>query len=485
VNKELRRVGVFVLLLFLALFSSSTIVQFFQQGNLKSDPRNSRTLYASFSTERGPILVADQPIASSTKVDDEFQYLRQYVDGPLYSAATGYFTLNQGNTGVESALNELLAGTSDSQFLDRLNSILTGQEPKGAAVELSLDPAAQQAAWDALGDYTGAVVAIEPSTGRILALVSKPTFDPNELAVHDTAAVIDRYNELLNDPLDPLINRAIQGDLNPPGSTFKLIVTAAALASGDYTADSEFPNPASLQLPQSTSIVTNSGGGTCGPGDTVTIATALRLSCNIPFAELGLELGWEAIHDQAVAFGFEDDSFAIPMAVAESQYPRTQSDAEQMLSSFGQGNDRVTPLQMAMVSAAIANGGVLMRPTIVDSVTAPNLSVLQQFEPNEYGRPVSADLAATLTELMVANVANGAASNATIGGIDVAGKTGTAQNGTGEPYTLWFTGFAPASDPQVAVAVVIEDGGGIGQSGFGNTLAAPIAKKVMEAVIAG
>ncbi|MBN9605553.1 MAG: penicillin-binding protein 2 [Actinomycetales bacterium] len=482
-NKELRRVSAFVLVLFLALFSSSTIVQFFQSNSLKEDPRNVRTLYASFSTERGPILAGDQQVAYSTPVDDDFQYLRVYPDGPLYSAATGYFTLDQGATGVESELNSLLSGTSDSQFLDRVTSILTGQEPKGAAVELSIDPVVQQAAWDALGDYQGAVLAIEPATGRILALVSKPTFDPNALAVHDSAAVIDLYDQLLADPGQPLINRTIQGDLNPPGSTFKLVVASAALESGKYTPDSAFPNPAQLQLPQSTAVIQNSGGGTCGPGATVTIATALRLSCNIPFAELGLELGFRAISEQAKKYGFGDDSFEIPMPVAPSVYPAVQSDAELMLSAFGQGNDRVTPLQMAMVSAAIANGGLQMRPGVVDKVTAPDLSALRTFSPAEYGRPISAATAATMTQLMVANVANGAASNARIGGIDVAGKTGTAENGPGEPYTLWFTGFAPADSPQVAVAVVIEDGGGLGQEGYGNLLAAPIGKQVMEAVI--
>jgi peptidoglycan glycosyltransferase len=483
VNKELRRVSIVVLIMFLALFGSTTIIQVFQQDNLKADGRNVRTLYASFSAERGSILVAGQPIATSVATDDEYKYQRQYANGELYSAVTGYFTLNQGNTGLESALNDYLSGTANEQFLAQLNAILTGQNPKGASVETTIDPVVQQAAWDALGNYQGAVVALNPKTGAILAMVSKPTFDPNTLAVHNSAQVISTYKQLLGDPGDPLINRAIAGSLNPPGSTFKLVVASAAFESGSYTPDSPFPNPGSLQLPQSSTVITNAEGGSCGGGDTATIATALRLSCNIPFAQLGLALGYNTVSAQAKKFGFEDPDLRIPMKVTPSVYPQTDSDAQQMISSFGQGNDRVTPLQMAMVSAAIANGGPLMTPNLVDSITAPDLSVLQKLTPTVYNTPISGATATTMTQLMVNNVANGAASNARISGVDVAGKTGTAQNGPGAPYTLWFTGFAPAADPQVAVAVVVENGGGRGQSAFGNLLAAPIAKKVIEAVL--
>lgn len=481
-NRELRGVSIVVLLMFIALFSSSTIIQVFQQDNLKADGRNARTLYASFSAERGPILVDGEPIAVSVPVDDEYKYQRQYTNGPLYSAITGYFTLNQGNTGIEGALNDYLSGTANEQFLDQINAIITGQNPKGAAVELTIDPVVQQAAWDALGDQKGAVIALDPKTGGILAMVSKPTFDPASLATHDGAAFRQAYDALLNDPDDPLINRTIAGDLNPPGSTFKLVVTAAALESG-LSPDTEFPNPPTLTLPQSTAVITNAEGGTCGGGENASIATALRLSCNIPFAQLGLQLGYSTISKEAREFGFEDDGLKVPMLVEPSVYPPTESDAEQMLSSFGQASDRVSPLQMAMVSAAIANGGQLMKPTLVESILAPDFSELQGFAPEVYSTPISGTTASTMTGMMVNGVANGAASNARISGIDVAGKTGTAENGDGEPYTLWFTGFAPANDPRVAIAVVVENGGGLGQSGFGNRVAAPIARTVMEAVL--
>jgi len=481
-NKELRRVSIVVLLMFVALFGSSTVIQVFQQDNLKADGRNARTLYASFSAERGPILIDGEPIAESVPVDDEYKYQRTYTDGPMYSAVTGYFTLNQGNTGVEGALNDYLSGTANEQFLDQVNAIITGQNPKGAAVELTIDPDVQKAAWDALGDQKGAVVALDPKTGAILAMVSKPTFDPGDLATHNATKFRAAYDQLINDSDDPLINRTIAGDLNPPGSTFKLVVTATALENG-LTPDTKFPNPPTLTLPQSTAVITNAEGGSCGGGNTATIATALRLSCNIPFAQLGLQLGYPKISLEAREFGFGDDGLRIPMQVEPSVYPPTESDAEQMLSSFGQASDRVSPLQMAMVSAAVANGGQLMKPNLIETISAPDLTVLQPFSPEVYSTPISGGTAATMTEMMVNGVANGAASNARINGIDVAGKTGTAENADGEPYTLWFTGFAPANDPQVAVAVVVENGGGLGQSGFGNLVAAPIARTVMEAVL--
>lgn len=481
-NRELRRVSLLVLAMFLALFTSSTIIQVVQQEQLQADARNVRTLYASFSVERGQILAGDTVIAQSTKTDDEYKYQRSYPQGELYAAVTGYFTLNGENTGLEGSLNDYLSGRANQQFLDRLNAILTGQNPRGATVQTTIDPVVQQAAWDALGDLQGAIVAIEPATGRILALVSKPSFDPNLLAGHDQAVVIQNYDQLLADPSEPLVNRGIGGDMNPPGSTFKIVMTSAALSNG-YTPDSQLPNPPSFVLPGTNTTITNSGGGNCGGGETTSIATAFRLSCNIPFANLGSELGYDAIDEQAQAFGFEDPSFEIPMRVEPSVFPNPESEAQLMLQSFGQGNDRATPFQMAMVSAAIANHGELMRPNLVERITAPDLSVLQEFSPTTYRQSVTTDVAATVSALMVSNVANGVASGARISGVDVAGKTGTAQNGEGEPYTLWFSGFAPADDPQVAIAVVLEDGAGRGQSGSGNGIAAPIAKKVIEAVL--
>lgn len=484
-NRELKRVSIVVLLMFLSLFASTTVIQAVAADALKEDARNARTIYASFSAERGPILVDGNPIAQSVPSGDEYKFQRTYPGGQVYAPVTGYLTLFGAPTGIEGAMNAELSGTANQQFLDQLNQIITGQNPKGAAVELTINPAAQQVAWDQLAGagLTGAVIALDPKTGAILAMVSNPTFDPNALASHDTVAVDELYQALLDDPSDPLINRTIQGDLDPPGSTFKLVTVSAALENG-ISPDALFPNPPSLQLPQSDSLIFNSDGASCGGGGEVTVADALRLSCNIPMALLGQQLGWRNLFDQAEAFGF-GESFEIPMSTEASTYPRALDEPQTMLSAFGQGSVRASPLQMAMVSAAIANGGQVMVPNMVESVTSPDLRVLESFEPEVWGNAISPQTAATLTQIMVAAVSNGSGTNAIIDGVDVAGKTGTAENGEGEPYSLWFTGFAPADDPRVAVAVVVQDGGGFGQSGTGNELAAPIARAVMEAVLFG
>tara|TARA_R110002124_G_scaffold99821_1_gene246047 strand:+ start:4434 stop:5888 length:1455 start_codon:yes stop_codon:yes gene_type:complete len=482
VNRELKRVSTVVLLMFVSLFISSSVIQVVTADQLQADGRNVRTLYASYSAERGPILVNGEPIAYSEPVDDEFKFLRVYPKAELYAPVTGYLTLNQGNTGLESSLNDYLSGSSNDQFFDQVNSILTGQNPTGAAVELTLDPAVQQAAWDALGDLKGAVVAINPKTGEILAMVSKPSYDPNELAVHNTSDVIDAYDRLLNDPDEPFFNRTLAGPLDPPGSTFKLVVAAAALESGNFTPDSTFPNPAELQLPESTFRISNADSGTCGPGSTATIATAIRLSCNIPFAQLGDALGSNAIREQANKFGF-NESVSVPLNSTESVYPRALDRPQTMLSAFGQSSVRASPLQMAMVSMAIANSGTIMQPNLVESIVSSDLTTIESFEPTLFNQAISPQTAAALTQMMVDGVNNGAANTAAIDGVQVAGKTGTAENGEGEPYTLWFTGFAPANDPEVVVAVVVQDGGGLGQSGTSSGLSAPIGRQVLEAVL--
>ncbi len=481
-NRELKRVTIVVFVMFLSLFVASSIVQYAQASALAEDPRNSRTLYESYSVERGPILVGGEPIAYSQPSDDNYKFQRVYSNGPLYAPVTGFIPVNGEATGLERSLNSYLSGQSSTQFFDQLNRLISGQDPMGASVEVAIDPVAQQAAWDALGDYTGAVILTEPATGRILAMVTKPTYDPNSLAVHDSAQVEANYEALVDDPSNPLYNRATGGDMNPPGSVFKLVVTAAALESGKYTPDSTFPNPGELVLPGTDAVVRNSGGGTCGGGAQVTLADALRLSCNIPFAELGMELGDDAIREQAEKFGF-DTEFEIPNATEPSTYPRVLDEPQTALTAFGQGDVRATPLQMAMVSAAIANGGIVMNPNLVDQITAPDFTPLQEFKKTEFGRAISAETAQTMVQMMVNGVQNGAASGARIDGVSVAGKTGTAENGESDPYTLWFTGFAPADAPQYAITVLVEDGGGMGQEGYGNLIAAPVAKQVLEAVL--
>ncbi|MFL2000786.1 MULTISPECIES: peptidoglycan D,D-transpeptidase FtsI family protein [unclassified Microbacterium] len=482
-TKELRRLSIVMLLMFIALFASTSVIQVVQSGSLAENPQNTRARYDSYEVQRGSIIVDGTAIASSVPADDVYRWQRLYVDADMWAPVTGYLNpVLDSRTGLEQTENRALSGTAPEQFLQRIDQIVTGQAARGSNIVLSLDGEVQRAAYDALGDLQGAVVAIEPSTGRILAMVTSPSFDTNALASHDVAAVNAADAQLQADPSNPLFNRAIGGNLNPPGSTFKLVVASAALASGEWTPQSTLPNVSSYTLPGTSTSISNAGSGACGGGDTVTIADALRLSCNIPFAELAVELGQDAIRTEAEKYGF-NSTFEIPLATTASAYPRLEDDARTALSGYGQGDVRATPLQMAMVSAGIANGGVVMNPRMIDSVIAPDLSVQETATDSEYGRALDEALADEMVGMMLANVSDGAASGARIDGVEVGGKTGTAENGDNSPYTLWFTGFAPADDPQVAVAVVVEDGGGKGQSGSGNTLAAPIAKKVMEAVL--
>lgn len=483
-NKELRRLSFVVLGMFLCLFVSTSWIQVIQSAELAEHPRNTRALYDSFQVQRGAILVEGTAIAYSEPSGDVYSFQRIYPEPELWSTVTGWINPVLGSaTGLEAAANTELSGSSDSQFFQRIEQIISGRDPQGSNVEISLDADAQRAAREALGDLQGAVLAMEPDTGRILAMVSTPGYDPNLLASHDTETVDIIHDDLESNPSQPLSNRAIAGNLNPPGSTFKLVIASAALASGEYTAASQLPNPASWQLPGSASVIYNPSGGTCGTGKTTTLAEAIRLSCNIPFAQLAVELGENAIREEAERFGF-NASFDTPLTSTASEYPRAIADDAQIaLTGFGQGPVIATPLQMAMVSAGIANDGVVMQPRMIDRVIAPNLSVIAQPESAELGRALESEQAQSLTAMMVAGVDSGVATGARIDGVQVAGKTGTAENADDEPYTLWFTGFAPADDPRVAVAVVVEDGGGEGQSGTGNAVAAPIAKKVMEAVL--
>lgn len=482
-TKELRRLSIVILAMFLSLFIATSWIQVVAADTLAQNGNNKRTQLDSYEIQRGSIIADGMAIATSVSTEDRYQYQRVYQDAAMWAPVTGYFNpALQSSTGIENAMNADLSGTGSNAFFGEIERIISGQPQQGLSVELTLDAAAQKAAWDALQGYQGAVVAIEPATGRILAMVSTPGFDTNELASHDVTAVNAAYDRLSDDPTNPLYNRAIAGNLNPPGSTFKIVVAAAALASGEWTMQSELPNPARYTLPGTSTSISNAWGGTCGNGKTTTIAQALELSCNIPMAELAAELGDDQIRETAEKFGF-NDSLEIPLAVTPSSYPTSLNEPETALTGFGQGQVTSTPLQMAMVAAGIANDGVVMTPRMVDRVIGDDFAVHQEFEDAVYQQVLDADAASQIAAALVTGVDSGAATGARIDGVDVAGKTGTAQNGDTRPHTLWFTGFAPADNPQVAVAVVVEDGGGKGQSGSGNGIAAPIAKKVIEAVL--
>ncbi len=481
-TKQLRRLSIVVLLMFLSLFAATSWIQVAIAGQLSEHPENRRTLYDSYEVQRGTIFAGGTAIATSEPSGDLYSWIRRYPDAQMWAPVTGFINpVLRSSTGLERAMNAALSGTGSQQFLTRLDQIVSGQPPRGSNVLLSLDPDVQRVAYDALDGLQGAVVAMEPSTGRILAMATSPSFDTNLLASHNSSEVNAADQQLSDDPLKPRINRVTE-ETDPPGSTFKLVVTAAAIASGDYTPESTFDNPATFRLPGTDNILHNFDRGTCGPGEEVTLETALRLSCNIPMAELALELGPDAIREQAQKFGF-NSSFEIPLNVAASSYPEGFDQPQTALSGIGQTDVRATPLQIAMVAAGIANDGVVMNPRMVDRVVASDLTVQDEPADTEFGQALTPEQAETMTQMMIGNVQNGAATGARIDGVDVAGKTGTAEHNPGDPYTLWFTGFAPAEDPEVVVTVMVQNGGGLGQNGTSNGIAAPIAKEVIEAVL--
>ena len=481
-NQPIRHVATLVALMFLALAISVTMVQFVRADEFRADPRNARTIYQEYGRHRGPIIVADTPIVESQEVDDRYSYQRVYHDPELYAHLTGYFSVaHNATTGIERAENATLGGTADELALERLKSLFTGSSVEGGAVELTIDPELQRLAYDALAGQNGAVVALEPDTGRILAMVSSPGFDPNVIASHDAAAARGAYDAYAADPSQPLMNRAI-GNTYTPGSTFKL-VTATAMLEDGLDPSELIDAPTSWTAPGTTNEIFNPGRAVCGDGSgQTTLTTALSQSCNTPFAIAAVDLGPEAMTEQADRFGF-NAPLSIPLAVTPSDYPQSDSDATQAMTGFGQWDVRVTPLQMAMVGAAIADDGVVMRPQLVERTLSSDLDVLTEYSPEELSVAMSEETSATLTEAMVDVVANGTGRNAQIPGVEVAGKTGTAEINADTPPHAWFVGFAPANDPQIVVAVFVQNGGNVGFGSSGSSLAAPIAQIVMQGAL--
>lgn len=483
-NAPVRRISALVTLLFTALLISSTVIQFVQAPSINARPDNRRTLLDNYSRARGSIIVGDQPVARSVpSPDQEIKFLRTYPQGPLYSAVTGYFSYSYGaGGGLEGSEDELLSGSSDALFYRRVSDLLTGRQQTGASLQLTINPKAQDAANKALGSQRGAVVALDPRTGAILAMVSHPQYDPNQLSQHDQTAVTRAWTTLNADPTRPMVNRAISGNLYPPGSVFKIVTASAALEGKVVDEQSQIPAPAVMDLPQSNAGLPNYDRRACGPNNATTLQHALEISCNTAFGFLGIQLGGDALRGQAAKFGF-GQTLRIPTRVEPSVVPAQLNAPQAAQSAIGQYDVRVTPLQVAMVSAAIANHGVVMRPYLVQDVLGANLESTESHQAEQLSVAVSNDTASTLTRMLVSVVDNGTGRPARIDGIQVAGKTGTAQQGNGQPPHAWFTSFAPANDPKVAIAVVVEDGGNAGSEAAGGLLGGPIAKAVMEAVL--
>lgn len=486
-TRQLQVVGVLLLVLFVALFANLNYLQILRADDLASDDRNARQLIREYEIRRGLMIAGDgtTELARVERTDGALRHLREYPQGQAYAHTTGYFSIVFGRSELESSFNDYLVGSAPEVFGRNLADLLAGRERTGDDLVTTLAPEVQRVAHEALDGRRGAVVAIEPRTGAILALVSSPSFDPNRLSSHDRGDINTYWQELQDDEDRPLVNRAVR-DWAAPGSTFKLVVAAAALEDG-IRPDTTYPDPVELELPQTTATIRNFGRGTCTGGAPITLAKALVVSCNTTFAQIGLDLGAERLLEQAEAFGFNDKLFdQLPSPLA-SRFPTELNPPQTAQAAIGQFDVRATPLQMALLTAAIANNGVLMKPHLVRAVLDDRGEQIARFgsEPlAPAGRPdaqaISNGTAQALRDMMVEAVARGTGRAAAIDGVDVAGKTGTAEAGDGAP-TAWFAGFAPAQNPRVAVAVVLEDGGGAGAGATGGSVAAPVAKVVLEA----
>jgi peptidoglycan glycosyltransferase len=495
VERQIRRLGIGLLVLFLALVAQVNYIQVFAADDLENNPANAtRQLRAEYAVDRGKILAADgQTVLASSRPSSGFlKYQRRYPQGPRYAHVTGFYSFVFGRTELEQSFNEYLAGDAAELLPQTLTDLVLGRDRRGATIVTTIDPAIQVAAEQAAAAETGdvAIAVVDPATGNVLALVAEPTYDPNLLSAQDGESVRQAWEELTADPEKPLVSRA-SDELFPPGSTFKLVTAAAALENG-FGPDSVWPNPRELDLPLTTETLQNFGGSHClGGAAQITLAQALQISCNVTFGEVGLELGAAALAEQARRFGFTAEPgedvvpFDIPWVSGVFPDPETfeQREPAVAISAIGQQDVRVNPLQMALVAASVGNDGVMMRPRLVTEVRDPSGRVIAEFGPEEFSEPLSPGNAAALTQMMVSVVQAGTGTAAQIPGVAVAGKTGTAQHGEGLPPHAWFTAFAPAEAPLVAVSVVVLDGGNLGSEATGGAVAAPIARAVIEAAL--
>jgi penicillin-binding protein A len=496
VTRQVRRLAVVLFVLFGALFVNLNVLQLLQADELANDPNNRRVLIAQYEAERGPILAADQSVlAESVLTTNELPFERRYSGGDadrarMWSHVTGYFSSVLSRSGLEQALNESLTGTPTELLAQNLAELFGAADRPGDTVRTTLDPRVQSAADVALGDRIGAVVALDPRTGAVLAHVSHPQFDPNPLSTTARERIpemLDTWDQLRADPDRPLVDR-VRSELYPPGSTFKLLVAAAALEDGMVLPTTAFPDEAAYQAADG-QPVRNYQGGPCADGETITLVDAMAVSCNAVFARLGDQLGADRLRAISESFGFNrTPPYELP--TVESVYPRVfpttggePSPALVAQSAIGQFDVRATPLQMALVVQAIVNDGVLLRPTIVQEVRDPSGRIVRAPQTTPWAesrfaaQAISPRTAELLRELMVESVSGSRATGgqAALPGVRVGGKTGTAQV-PGEEPTAWFVGFA---DDRVVVAVVIPDAGVAG----GGAVAAPVARAVFEAVL--
>jgi peptidoglycan glycosyltransferase len=487
VNTPVRRIAIAVMAMVLLLMANLTYVQVVKAGDYRDDPRNQRVLLAEYGRKRGQISAGNEILADSVPTDDALQYQRQYPDGPVYAPLTGYYSVIYGASGLERATDSVLNGSDDRLFVRRLSDLITGRDPAGGNVVLTIEPEVQKAAYQALQSkgYTGSVVALRPQTGEILAMASTPSYDPNPLASHKAGDQKNAWSALNDADPPELTNRAIS-QTYPPGSTFKLVDVAAALSSGRYTPDSQLTAARQITLQGTNTTLQNFNGNQCGSGETASLRDALQRSCNTAFATLAADLGEQTIRDQATAFGIGQAVEPVPLTVQPSTLGDIRDTAALEQSAIGQRDVALTPLQNAMVVAAIANGGQVMQPHLVKEIQGPELQTVATTDPDRIGPAVDGQVARTLTDMMVNNEKS-YSNSGKITGVDIAAKTGTAEHGAdpkSTPPHVWYVAFAPAYDPQVAVAVVVENGGDRNDlAATGGLVAAPVGRAVIRAAL--
>jgi peptidoglycan glycosyltransferase len=510
VDRRIRRLGIGLVVLFAMLFAQLSYVQVFAADDIKAQPANARRqIIAEYRVERGPILPAPPGgavLAESVRNEDrraELRFQRVYPNGPLYAGITGYYSRTYGRAELEQAANPFLSGDAPELAVSTFTDLILGRERKGGAVFTTIRADLQEAAASALGDLPGAVVAVEPSTGDVLAMYANPTYDPNAISSGSDQDITEAWEAISTDPGKPLISRA-KDELYLPGSTGKLITASAALENGVDPVRDQWPNPRVLDLPQTTNTLENFGGSLCNGGSrTVSMAEAFQESCNVTFAEIGLDLGAVEMSEQARAYGFcptdppdqvacEEPTipFVLPWANGRFPVPSYFDDRQPQLafSAIGLDNVLTNPLHMALIAGAIANDGVMMQPRLITEVRDPTGKIVREFDPEQYGQPISDGSARELRAMMLSVTQPGGTASSAFAGfpVAVAGKTGTATNGENRPPNAWFTAFAPAgpgAEARIAVAVIVLDGGDLGNEATGGRIAAPIAREIIDAYL--
>ena len=490
-NRQITRVAVAALVLLASLIVATTYWQSWAAAGLADRQDNAIQRVAQFQIKRGEIFAADGRTRLARRVARKVQgktlYFRRYPQGGRYAHVVGYSTQVRERAGLERSMNDYLtaANANLNTVIDTTLDKLRGSTIEGNDLILTLRPGAQKLAYEQLAGRCGSVVALEPKTGRVLVMANSPSFDPNLMDKPGGYAKILKIQAPCPSP-SPLVNRATFGQY-VPGSIFKTVTASAALDTGKYTPDSTFVDPGYCTEygKKVTNYADQSGPGVFGR---VTLIQALVNSINSVFCNIGKEMGPKPIVDYMKRYGF----YSVPpleTPVNERRpsglykdgklfSPDNAGQVDPGRLAFGQERLQVTPLQMAMVAAGIANDGVVMQPYVVQQIRAPDGTVIRRTKPKELGRAISAQTSQELTQMMTAVVAGGTGTAAQLPGIAVAGKTGTAETGVAGRNTVWFICFAPADDPKVAVAVVVE-----ATSGTGGQHAAPIAKAVLQALL--